>query len=883
MVDTLTPPPSSGPSINIEDEMRTSYLAYSMSVIIGRALPDVRDGLKPVHRRILYGMHELGNTSTRPFKKCARTVGDVMGKFHPHGDSAIYDAMARLAQEWNMRAPLVWPQGNFGSVDGDPPAAMRYTEARLARLGEEMLADIDKETVDFVPNYDGQEREPVVLPTRFPNLLINGSDGIAVGMATKIPPHNMAEAIDATVHLIENPTASIPELMKFIPGPDFPTGGFIHGREGIYKAYTTGRGHLKVRAKADIITHEKTDRETIIVSEIPFQLNKSSLIEKMAELVREKKLEGISDLRDESDRDGMRIVIEVKRDAQASVVLNNLFALTPMESTFGVIMLAIDRGQPRTLTLKEILERFVSHRREVVTRRSRFELKKAEARLHIVEGLLVAQDLIDHVITVIRRSIDGDQARWALMNVFSPALYEHERFRDIAKLDMEKARGQMAGLLARIQKDEPGFEKLTREYAGAGFSDAQARAILEMRLQRLTGLERDELLKEMIELIRSILWLRKVLGDEGTLLGVIKDELKQVRADYSDERRTQIVADSGEILDEQLIAEEEMVVTVSHAGYVKRNPVSEYRAQRRGGKGKTGAGTREDDFVRDLFVASTHAYLLVFTNKGRLYWLKVYEIPLAGRAAKGKPIINLIQLQDGEKVTAVQPVRKFEPDKFLVMVTKKGVVKKTELNLFDNPRASGIIALGIEDGDELVAVRLTDGKQHLLLSTHEGISIRFEESEVRAMGRSAYGVKGITLEGADEVVSAEVIEPGLTLLTVTENGYGKRTQDEEYRVQGRGGKGIIDIKTTERNGKVVGAAQVKETDEIMIITNRGMLIRTPVKDVSIIGRNTQGVRLITLEDAGEKVMGITRIAEAPVEPGGEPGATPSPTEPPAEA
>jgi DNA gyrase subunit A len=577
--------------------------------------------------------------------------------------------------------------------------------------------------------------------------------------------------------------------------------------------------------------------------------------------VREKRLEGISDIRDESDRTGMRIVIEVKRDAMANVVLNNLFALTPMQTTFGVIMLAIDHGQPRTLTLKEILERFVAHRREVVTRRSRYELKKAEARLHIVEGLLVAQDLIDHVITVIRRSIDGDQARWALMNVLSPALYQHERFKDLPKLDASKAKDQLGALLGRIQKEEPGFSKLTRVYEGTGFSEEQAKAILEMRLQRLTGLERDELLKEMIELIRSILWLRKVLSDDSTLMGVIKDELRAVKQEFADPRRTQIVAEADDLQAEDLIAEEDMVVTLSHAGYIKRNPVSEYRAQKRGGKGKTGAGTKEDDFVSDLFVASTHAYVLVFTNKGRLYWLKVHTIPLAGRAAKGKPIINLINFQEGERLAAIQPVRQFEEGKHVVMVTKKGVIKKTDLMAFSNVRAAGIIALGIDEGDDLVSVKLTDGSKHILISTKDGMSIRFEESEVRAMGRAAFGVKGITLEGQDEVVSAEVVEPGKAILTVTQRGYGKRTEEAEYRVQGRGGKGIIDIKTTERNGPVVGVAQVSETDEIMIITNKGMLIRTPVKGISVIGRNTQGVRLITLESEDEKVVGVTKIAE----------------------
>jgi DNA gyrase subunit A len=866
MDETIAPPsqplpPNTSP-VNIEDEMRKSYLDYSMSVIIGRALPDVRDGLKPVHRRILFGMHELGNTSSRPFKKCARIVGDVMGKYHPHGDAAIYDALVRLAQDWNMRAPVVQPQGNFGSIDGDPAAAQRYTEARLARLGEETLADIDKDTVDFGPNYDGQEQEPLVLPTRFPNLLVNGSAGIAVGMATNIPPHNMSESIDATIHLIDHPTATVHDLIKHIPGPDFPTGGFIHGRDGIMRAYTTGRGHLKVRAKAEIITNAKSDRESIIVDEIPYQVNKAKLIEQIADLVREKRLEGISDIRDESDRQGMRIVIEIKRDAMANVVLNNLFALTAMQTTFGVIMLAIDHGQPRTLNLKEILERFISHRREVVTRRSRYELKKAEARRHIVEGLLVAQDLIDHVITIIRRSVDGDQAKWALMHALSPSLYQHERFKDLPKLDPEKAQAQMAALVERAKKDEASFDQLTRTYVGTGFSEEQAKAILDMRLQRLTGLEREELMKEMLELFRQIAWLRKVLSEESTLLGVIKDELRAIKTAYGDARRTQIVAETDDLQAEDLIADEEMVVTLSHAGYIKRNAVTEYRAQRRGGRGKTGAGTREDDFVSDLFVASTHAYVLAFTNKGRLYWLKVHEIPLAGRSAKGKPIINLISFQEGEQLAAIQPVREFVEGRFVMMVTKKGVIKKTDLMAFANPRPSGIIALGIDDGDALVSVNLTDGSQHILISTRDGMSIRFEESEVRAMGRSAYGVKGITLEGNDEVVSAEVVETNKTILTATEKGYGKRTEESEYRVQGRGGKGIIDIKTTERNGPVVGVAQVSDSDEIMIITNQGMLIRTPVKGISVIGRNTQGVRLITLENEAEKVVGIAKIAES---------------------
>jgi DNA gyrase subunit A len=868
------PPPGSVGElipVNIEDEMRRSYLDYSMSVIIGRALPDVRDGLKPVHRRVLYAMNDLGNYHNRAYKKSARVVGDVIGKYHPHGDTAVYDAMVRLAQEWSLRYLLVDGQGNFGSVDGDSPAAMRYTEVRMDRLAEEMLADIDKETVDFGPNYDDSSVEPLVLPTRFPNLLVNGSTGIAVGMTTNIPPHNMTEVLDGTLHLIDHPEATVRDLMQFIPGPDFPTSGIITGREGIIRAYETGRGQITIRARTEIETSKKGDREAIIVTEIPYQVNKARLIEKIADLVREKKLEGISDIRDESDRHGMRIVIELKRDAISAVVLNNLFANTPMETTFGAVMLAIDAGQPRTLTLKELLERFISHRRDVVTRRSRFELRKARARRHIVEGLLVAQDLIDLVVSLIRASKDPDEARWGLMNILSPALYEHERFKNLQRIDYDKAKAQMELLVSRARNEVPSYSGLEHRYEGAGFSEEQAKNILEMRLQRLTGLQREELFRELVDLVKEIARLEDILANESSLLNVIKTELKEIRERYGDARRTEITGAADEITSEDLIAEETMVVTLSHTGYVKRSPLSEYRAQKRGGRGKTGATTKEDDFVTDLFVASTHAYLMPITNKGRLYSLKVHEIPLAGRTSRGKAIVNLVQFGEGERLAQVLVTREFGENQFVFFVTKRGVVKRTDLSAFANVRASGIIALGIDDGDELVAVKITDGTKDILLSTSTGMSIRFPESEVRSMGRQAYGVKGITLEGGDEVVGADVVEKGTTILTVTENGYGKRTEEGEYRQQGRGGKGIIDIKTTERNGKVVGLVQVTDKDEVMLVTNGGMLIRMKAKEISVIGRNTQGVRLIALESAEEKVTGISKLPESEEEPenGGE--------------
>jgi DNA gyrase subunit A len=871
----------------LEDEMRKSYLDYSMSVIVGRALPDVRDGLKPVHRRVLFAMHDLSNTFNRAYKKSARVVGDVIGKYHPHGDASVYDAIVRMAQPWSMRYMLVDGQGNFGSVDGDSPAAMRYTEVRMERLTDELLADLDKDTVDFGPNYDGTLQEPLVMPARFPNLLVNGSDGIAVGMATKIPPHNMGEVIDATLHVLDNPKCVLGDLMKHIPGPDFPTGAFISGREGIANAYSTGRGSITLRAKSEIETEKKGDRERIVITEIPYQVNKARLIERIAELVTDKKIEGISDIRDESDRDGMRIVVDLKRDAITQVVLNNLYANTPMQTSYGIQLLAIDQGQPRTMKLKEILEKFILHRRAVVTRRTRFELRKAKDRLHIVEGLLVAQSFIDPVIAVIKASKDTDEAKWGLMNILTPALYEAPSYKNLPKIDVAGVKKHMDELVLRAKGQVPTYARLSHDYASGGFSDIQASNILEMRLARLTGLQREELFNEMVQLLKDVARLEDILQNEDSLLNVIRTELKEVREKFADKRRTEIIGDVTALSTEDLIAEEAMVVTLSHTGYVKRSAITEYRAQRRGGRGKTGATTKEDDFVSDLFVASTHAYLMPITSRGKLYWLKVHEIPAASRTARGKPIVNLVQFSEGEKLAQVLVTKDFPENKFVLFVTRKGVVKRTDLSAFSNVRQSGLIALGIDDGDVLVGVKITDGTKDVLLSTAQGMSIRFAEEEVRSMGRAAYGVKGITLDADDEVVSAEVVEKGATILTVSENGYGKRTDEAEYRVQGRGGKGIIDIKTTDRNGRVVGAVQVKDDDEVMIVTNNGMLIRMRVKEISIIGRNTQGVRLISLENEAEKVVGISKLPEvaigdegAPPE-GGEPPPEPAPEAPPA--
>lgn len=795
--------------VNIEEEMKVSYLDYAMSVIIGRALPEVRDGLKPVQRRILYAMFREGLLPGKKYSKCAGVVGEVLKKYHPHGDTAVYDALVRLAQDFNMRYPLVDGQGNFGSIDGDPPAAYRYTEARLAKIAEELLSDIDKETVDFIPNFDETTEEPKVLPSRIPNLIINGSSGIAVGMATNIPPHNLGEVIDGLVHLLENPDATVNELMDFIKGPDFPTGGVIHGTTGIREAYEHGRGLIKIRAKARV-EKEYRGGENIIISELPYQVNKARLIEKIAELVRDKKVEGISEIRDESDRDGIRIVLELKRGEMAEVILNNLYKHTQMESTFGVIMLALVGGQPHVLNLKRLLSLFLQHRRDVVIRRTRYELRKAEERAHILEGLKIAIDHLDEIISLIRASKSPDEAK--------------------------------EGLMARFP-----------------LTEIQAQAILDMKLQRLTGLEREKIVNEYRETLKEIERLRSILSSDALVSKIIKDELIEIKSKYADDRRTEITEEIKEITIEDLITEEDMVITLSHHGYIKRNPLSAYRSQRRGGKGLTGMETKEEDYVEQLFIGSTHDYMLFFSNLGRLYWLKTYQIPEAGRTAKGKALVNLLTLSEGERITTALPIRDFK-EGYLVMFTKKGMVKKTPLEEYSNPRGKGIIAINLDEGDELIAVRKTNGQNDFIIGTREGLSIRFNEEDVRPMGRTARGVIGIRLQEGDEVVSAEVIETNTTLLTVTEKGLGKRTALNEYPVQGRGGKGVISIKVTPKGGKAVGLIQVRDEDEVVMITNSGKLIRTVAGNISIHGRNTQGVRLMDVE-ADDRVVSVGRVAE----------------------
>jgi DNA gyrase subunit A len=795
--------------VNIEEEMKVSYLDYAMSVIIGRALPEVRDGLKPVQRRILYAMFREGLLPGKKYSKSAGVVGEVLKKYHPHGDSAVYDAMVRLAQDFNMRYPLVDGQGNYGSIDGDPAAAYRYTEARLAKIAEELLADIDKETVDFIPNFDETTEEPLVLPSRIPNLIINGSAGIAVGMATNIPPHNLGEVISGLVMLLEKPKASADDLMTVIKGPDFPTGGIIHGIGGIRDAYEHGRGLIKVRARARI-EREHKGGENIIVSELPYQVNKARLIEKMAELVREKKIEGISDIRDESDRDGIRIVLELKRGEMAEVVLNNLYKHTQMETTFGIIMLAIVGGKPEVMNLKDLLKHFLRHRKDVVLRRTRYELRKAEERAHILEGLKIALDHLDEIIAFIRASKSPEEARRGLMS------------------------------------DYP-------------LTEIQAQAILDMKLQRLTGLEREKIISEYKDTLKEIERLKAILGSEALVSKVIRDELLEIKEKYADERRTEITEETKEITIEDLITEEEMVITLSHQGYIKRNPLSAYRSQRRGGKGLMGMETKEEDFVEQLFIGSTHDYMLFFSNLGRLYWLKIYQIPEAGRAAKGKALINLLSLSEGERITTALPVRDFK-EGYLVVFTKNGMVKKTLLEEYSNPRGKGIIAVTLEEGDELITVRKTDGKSDFIIGTREGLAIRFNEEDVRPMGRAAKGVIGVRLFRGDEVVSAEVVEVNTALLTVTEKGIGKRTKLEEYPVQGRGGKGVISIKLTEKGGKAVGLMQVRDEDEVVMIANTGKLIRTIAGNISVHGRNTQGVKLMDLE-AEDRIVSLGRVAE----------------------
>src|SRR5215831_165417 len=808
--------------VNIEDEMKRSYMDYAMSVIIGRALPDARDGLKPAHRRVFYGMKTMGLSSTRGYRKCAKIVGEVMGNFHPHGDASIYDTLVRLAQDFNMRYPLIDGQGNFGSIDGDPPAAMRYTESRLQALADDMMTDLDKETVDFAPNYDETTDEPTVLPAPFPNLLVNGSAGIAVGMATNVPPHNLREVIDGCIWLIQNThlkendevvtrNDKIKALLNIIPGPDFPTAGYIVGRGGIVQAYTTGRGAILMRARSVTETNKKGDRTSIVFTEIPYQVNKAKLIERIADLVREKTIEGISDLRDESDRDGMRIVIELKRGEVPEVILNNLYKHTPLQSSFGIIMLAIVGGRPKVLNLLELVESFVEFRREVVRRRTEFELRKAEARHHILEGLKIALDHLDEVITLIRASKTPPEAREGLMTSFS-------------------------------------------------LTQIQAQAILDMQLQRLTGLERQKILDELAELLKTIERLRAILASDRLLMQIIVDELKEVREKYGDDRRTEIIDESGDLTVEDLIAEEDMVISASNTGYIKRTAITTYRSQRRGGKGRIGMRTREEDFVSHLFVASTHAYIMIFSDRGRAYWLKVHEIPDVGPGGKGKSIANLVSMEEGEKIAAMLAVKEFEDDKFIVMGTRKGVVKKTQLSAFANPRAGGIIAMGVEEGDAVITVQMSGGVGQIFIGTRSGMAIRFEETDVRPMGRTAYGVRGITLRDDDYVVAMEVVKPGGTLLTVTEQGFGKRTEIDEYRVQSRGGVGIINISTTDRNCEVAGIAYVNAGDELLLITQQGMILRTQADDVRAIGRATQGVKLIDIE-GDDKVVGIAKLVE----------------------
>jgi len=858
--------------VDIESEMKKSYLDYAMSVIIGRALPDVRDGLKPVHRRILFGMYELGLTSTKAYRKCAKIVGEVLGKFHPHGDSPVYDALVRLAQDFPMRYPLVDGQGNFGSVDGDPPAAMRYTEARLSKVAEEMLADIEKETVDFVPNFDESEHEPVVLPTRIPNLLVNGSTGIAVGMATNIPPHNLKETIEAAILLIEEPETNLKKVMKLIPGPDFPTGGYIYGREGIEQAYKTGRGSFQVRAKVAIEQRGK-DRQDIVITELPYQVNKARLIGHIAELIQNKKLEGIADIRDESDRDGMRIVIEIKRDEEPQIILAHLFKQTQMQESFGMILLAIVGGQPRELGLVELLQLFIAHRVDVVRRRTQYELRKAEEREHILLGYQIALDYLDEVIRVIRGSSSRANARENLHSFFankSISISEDGKAKSLAGV---KLSNKKYGLATEV----------------VGLSFPQIDAILELQLHRLTRLSIDDILSELKQIREHIAELREILASEKKLKAVIIAELREVMKSYGDERRTQIVDRVEEIKLEDLIKDEEMAITVSHAGYIKRTSVDVYRHQSRGGKGRIGAKTREDDFVEHFFVASAHSYILLFTSKGRIYWLKVYEIPEAAAATRGKAIGTLVRLQENEKLTAVVPARNLEEaDRYVFLATRNGTVKKTAIAEFSNPRPSGIIAINLDAGDELIGAKLTDGKQMIFLASHHGQAILFRETEVRSMGRAAGGVNGMDLGKGDFVVSMDAAQPDFVIiqkeykkdtqnldelesdqiresltslmLTVSEKGYGKRTPLAEYRVTSRGGKGVINLKSTDRNGSVVAALQVREDSDVMIITGQGKVIRVHSGEIREAGRSTQGVRLLRLEE-GDRIAAAASILE----------------------
>jgi len=837
--------------VTLEQEMRRSYLDYAMSVIVGRALPDVRDGLKPVHRRILHAMRELGNDWNRAYKKSARVVGDVIGKYHPHGDNAVYDALVRMAQEFSMRYMLVDGQGNFGSVDGDAPAAMRYTEVRMARITSELLADIDKETVDFVPNYDNSEREPSVMPARFPNLLVNGSAGIAVGMATNIPPHNLTEIINACLAVLEDPEVTLAALMQHVPGPDFPTAGIINGATEIATAYRTGRGRLSIRAKTHFEDMEKGGRQAIVVTELPYQVNKARLIERIADLVREKQIDGIASdgLRDESDKDGMRLVIELKRGEVAEVLLNNLFAQTPLETVFGINMVALIDGQPKLLGLKEMLEAFLRHRREIVTRRTIFDLAKARDRAHVLEGLAVALANIDEVIALIKASPTSVEAKAGLMG-------------------REWNSGAVPALLARAGEISTRPQGLAAEFGVTGegqrnyrLSEIQAQAILDMRLHRLTGLEQDKIVSEYQELLALIVDLTDILARPERLTQVVRDELIAIRDQYGDARRTEINRDHLDLSTEDLIEPQDVVVTLSHAGYAKSQPVTEYQVQRRGGRGKAATQVKDEDFVEKLFVAHTHDTILCFSNRGKVYWKRVFELPQAGRGSRGKPMVNLLPLEEGEKINAILAVKQFDDDHFVFMATSQGTVKKTPLSAFSRPRASGIIALGLDTDDRLVGVALTDGTREVILSSSGGKSIRFNEAEVRPMGREATGVRGIKLAAGQELISLIVVGDGL-VLTASANGYGKLTPLEDFPQHGRGGQGVIALQTTERNGEMVAALQVNSEHELMLISSTGTLVRTPVGEISVVGRNTQGVRLIRLGD-GERLTGVERIDSLP--------------------
>ncbi len=829
-------------SVSLEEEMQQSYLDYAMSVIVGRALPDVRDGLKPVHRRVLYAMRELGNDYNKPYKKSARVVGDVIGKYHPHGDSAVYDTIVRMAQPFSLRYLLVDGQGNFGSVDGDAPAAMRYTEVRMSRIAHEILADLDKDTVDFVENYDGSESEPTVMPTRVPNLLVNGSSGIAVGMATNIPPHNLNEIISACLALIEDPAIDVAGLIKHVPGPDFPTAGIINGAQGIYSAYSTGRGRVFMRARTSIETIDQRGKEAIIVTELPYQVNKARLIEKIADLVREKRIEGITELRDESDKDGMRIVIELRKGELSDVVLNNLYKQTPLQSVFGINMVALHEGQPKVLNLKQMLEAFVAHRREVVTRRTVFDLRKARDRAHVLEGQSVALFNIDEVIALITASPSPAEAKTALIAA---------RWAPGAVTEMLEKAGSTD---TRPDSLEEGFGIVDGEYR---LSAVQAQAILDLRLHRLTGLEQDKILKEYKEILDKIKEFSNILSDPDRLLEVIRTELVEIRDTYGDERRTEINQDHSDLQAEDLIPEEEVVVTLSHGGYVKAQPIDAYQAQRRGGRGRSAARVKDEDFIDKLFVANTHDTILCFSSRGKMYWLKVYRVPQASRGSRGKPIVNLLPLGEGERINAILPIREFDADNFVFMATSAGTVKKTPLNLFSRPRSSGIIAIDLRNDDKLVDVAITDGQQEIMLVASHGKAIRFKEEDVRPMGRGAAGVRGIKLPQGHEVIALSIVGDGM-LLSATENGFGKRTEIDEFPIQGRGGQGVIAIQTTARNGRAVGAVQVHEDDEIMLISSSGTLVRTAVRDISIIGRNTQGVTLIRVAP-GQRLVGLATI------------------------